>query len=404
MTLRRARFVSVSLVILAIALGLTPLTARSQEGAGGDDPASLATEASRRGAEKALRWLVQYQEDDGSWRCNVGFKLNDGYRVEFQDQKHVGVTALAGAAFLASGSVPDRGPYAENVKRALDFVISCQQESGYISKFGTRMYEHAFATMFLAEVYGMTHDKRVRDALQRAVEFTYKAQNSQGGWRYAPNAEDSDMSIVVCQVMALRAAKNKGITVPKESIDKAVDYVLNSAITRSNGFMGTDFERGTFLYQYDPRGGASVIQTRTSFALTSAGLTTLYGAGVYTDGDIADIINERRLEKYRRGGDPLPRFRDMIDYVKNHYRDVANGSNDGFGHYFFFYGNYYAAQAMFITGGRDWETYYTRLREDLLRLQKDDGGVRSNVGTAFSTAVTALLLEVPNNYLPIFQR
>jgi hypothetical protein len=144
------------------------------------------------------------------------------------------------------------------------------------------------------------------------------------------------------------------------------------------------------------------MQTRTSFALTSAGLTTLFGAGVYTDRDIYDFAAERNLEKYRRNRVPLPRFRDMIEYVKSHYDDVAN--QDRFNHYFFFYGNYYAAQAMFITGGRDWESYYTRLREDLLRLQREDGAVESNVGSAFSTAVTALLLEVPNNYLPIFQR
>jgi hypothetical protein len=408
MTVRAARFVSVGLVTLACAAGMWPMVARSQEGRSRDEPRSLATEASRRAAERALKWLAQNQEESGAWRCDVGFKLNEGYQVEFANEPHVGVTALAGTAFLAAGSLPDRGPYGENVKRALEFVMKCQErgdaegviESGYISRHGTRMYEHAFATLFLAEVYGMTHDPRVRQHLQRAVEYTYKSQNSQGGWRYAPHAEDSDMSIVVCQVMALRAAKNKGITVPKESIDKAVDYVLNSAITRPRDW--GDFDKGTFLYQYDPKNQAAAVQTRTSFALTSAGLTTLYGAGIYTNRDIADFAAERDLPKYRKGGDPLPRFDDMIKYVRDHYDDVARP--DKFNHYFFFYGNYYAAQAMFITGGREWETFYARLRDDLVRLQRPDGGTPSIVGTAFSTAVTALLLEVPNNYLPIFQR
>jgi hypothetical protein len=209
------------------------------------------------------------------------------------------------------------------------------------------------------------------------------------------------MSIVVCQVMALRAAKNKGITVPKEAIDKAVDYVLNSAITTERYGWG-NFDRGTFLYQYDPKNQAAAVQTRTSFALTSAGLTTLYGAGIYNDRDIVEFAAQRNLEKYRTGGDPLPKFEHMISYVKDHYSDVSNPN--AINSYFFFYGNYYAAQAMFIKGGPDWEQYYTRLRDDLLRLQQPDGGVRSNVGTPFSTAVTALLLEVPNNYLPIFQR
>jgi len=394
-----ARIVAVAGVAAASAVGAWPLLA--QDGGPVEESASLATEASRQAAEKALRWLVRHQEEDGSLRCDVGFKLNHDYKVERTNEKHVGITALAGTAFLAAGSVPDRGPYADNVKRALEFVMSCQNDKGYISKNGTRMYEHAFATMFLAEAYGMTHDPRVKTCLQHAVEFTYKAQNAQGGWRYAPNSEDSDMSIVVCQVMALRAAKNKGITVPKEAIDRAVDYVLNSANTTQN-YWG-QFDKGTFMYQWEPHNIAAAAQPRTSFALTSAGLTTLYGAGVYTDDDIKDIIAERKLEKYRRnGGDPPPRFRDMIDYVKHHYDDVAD--MNFINHYYFFYGNYYAAQAMFITGGRDWAEYYSRLRDDLLRLQKPDGHVESNVGDAFSTAVTALLLGVPNNYLPIFQR
>jgi hypothetical protein len=398
---RMARLTSFTLVLGAGLLGLAPLVAVSQDNVPPEETASLATDATRKAADKALRWLVDHQEEDGAWLCDVGYKLNEQYQVEHQQQPHVGITALAGTAFLAAGNLPDRGPYAETVKKALDFVMSCQKDSGYLSKHDTRMYEHAFATLFLAEIYGMTHDAKVRHVLQRAVEFTYKSQNSQGGWRYAPNAEDSDMSIVVCQVMALRAAKNKGIAVPKESIDKAVDYVLNSAITTQSYW--NNFERGTFLYQYDPKNQAAQAATRTSFALTSAGLTTLYGAGIYNDQDIRDFAASRNLEKYRRpGGDPLPKFRHMIDYVRDNYDDVAQ--NGVFNHYFFFYGNYYAAQAMFITGGEDWRTYYLRLREDLVKLQREDGSVRSNVGTAFSTAMTALLLEIPNNYLPIFQR
>src|SRR4051812_22919955 len=118
MTPRNARIASVAIVSVAAALGVRPLVATSQENGPGDDAGSLATDASRRAADRALRWLVDHQEDDGSWRCNVGFKLNNEYRVEHENLKHVGITALAGTAFLASGSVPGRGPYAENVEKA----------------------------------------------------------------------------------------------------------------------------------------------------------------------------------------------------------------------------------------------------------------------------------------------
>ena len=390
--------VKVAVAVAAAASFGGPLPpAFSQEGPPPSESSSLATSDSRAAAERGLAWLVRNQQEDGSWLCDVGFKLNDGYKVIQVRKPHVGVTALAGTAFLASGSVPGRGPYAKQVERCLDFILASQDATGFIGKSDTRMYSHAFAAMFLAEVYGTTRDKRVRDALQRAVEFTYKAQNQQGGWRYVPNAEDSDMSITVCQVMALRAAKNKGIAVPKESIDAAVDYVLKSAVTEDDPRDG--FEPGAFRYQYQTKNAQAEAMTRTSFALTAAGLTTLYGAGVYTDLDIREFCRNRGL---KFANNKVPSFRNMLDYVIRHYGDVARGRYRD--HYFFYYGNYYAVQAMYIAGDPWWSKYYLRLRDDVVGRQEADGSWPSDVGDAYSTAVSTIILQVPNSYLPIFQR
>ncbi len=399
------RLLPLLLFLAALALCGLPPSAQSDEGRREED--SLSTKASRQAARKALNWLKEHQHKDGYWECDVGFKLNEDYRVEKKRHPHVGVSALAGTAFLASGNVPGRGPYAKNVERALAFVLSCQRESGYISAHGTRMYSHAFATMFLAEIYGMTRDRRVRSALQRAVEYTYKAQNDEGGWRYVPNDADSDMSITVCQVVALRAAKNKGIRVPRESIEKAVDYVLNSAVTRDRDRV---FRRGSFLYQWRSSNAGAQRNTRTSFALTAAGLTTLYGAGLYTDRDLQDFVRERKLAKYTVKHDPPPSFEHMLKFLDDEYSSVATGVYQD--HYFYYYGNYYAVQAMFIAGGRHWKTFYPRLQNDLVRRQNPDGSWRCKVraeterGTEYplSTAIGAMILQVPYNYLPIFQR
>jgi len=390
----------------AAVAGVWPLLASSEEVTEAD--VSLATPASRQATRSALEWLRKHQRADGAWHCDVGFKLNESYHVEQRNMPHVGVSALCGTAFLASGSVPGRGKYSRNVERVLEFILEAQDpDTGFVSAHGTRMYSHAFATLFLAEVFGMTRDERVRRALQSAVEFTYGAQNAQGGWRYVPNAADSDMSITVCQVVALRAAKNKGIRVPKEHIDKAVDYVLRSAVTQDEG---GQMERGSFKYQFSSMNRAAQEHTRTSFALTAAGLTTLYGAGIYTDDDIARCVRERGISEFVNRRRPLPSFAAMRRYVLSHYAEVASGEHRS--HYFYFYGNYYAAQAMYIAGGRDWSTYYTRLRDDLVNRQLDDGSWRCNVEYEdernreypLSTAIGAMLLQIPNNYLPIFQR
>lgn len=335
-----------------------------------------------KSVERGLKWLADRQQDNGSWIADVGFKLNEGYHVNEEGEKrgHVGVTALAGMAFLANGQVPGRGKYGAVVEKSLDYVVSSVQGNGYISANGSRMYSHAFGTLFLAEALGMSKREDLRERLEDAIRLIVDSQNQEGGWRYVPFAKESDMSITVCQVMALRAARNVGIPVPRATIDRAIGYVKASAI-REGGMRRAwdDDERGAFKYQ---KQGYS----RATFPLTAAGVVTLFGAGVYSDREIEDGLDY--LEK------KLARF--TADYGTSSYR----------GHYFFYYGNYYAVQAMYTAGGQRWERYFSHIRDALLRMQEPDGRWPNSVGPgdAFGTAMATLILQIPYRFLPIFQR
>ncbi len=338
------------------------------------------TDEHAKAAQRGLDWLAEHQNEDGSWTADVGYKLNHGYRATATGKGHVGVTALAGMAYLAGGHFPGRGPYAKNVESCLDFVLSCVSDDGYITHSGTRMYSHAFATLFLAEIYGMTHREDVRAHLQRAIDFIVKSQNAEGGWRYVPLDKGSDMSIVVCQVLALRAARNIGIRVPKGTIDRAIDYVVASAVTnetskdpRGRRYSGN---LGTFHYQKEDL-------ARTTFPLTAAGVTALHGLGVYS----SELIDHG------------------IDFLQSQL-DHFNSLYGSRGHYYFWYGHYYGVQAMYTVGGHAWLTYFRGLREYLIDRQQADGSWpnRDGPGPAFSTAVACLILEIPYGYLPIFQR
>jgi hypothetical protein len=380
-------------LVLCLWTCLLPAPARPEEGAplsGGPEVTEL-TEQGRSAIVRGLAWLASKQEPNGSWKANVGYKLNDGYVVQHDGVSHVGVTALAGMAFLAAGHVPGRGKYGAQVEGAIRYILSCvNRQDGMIADNDSRMYSHAFATLFLAEVYGMTRDSSVKTALERATEFTWKCQNSTGGWRYVPFAADSDMSITVCQVMALRSARNIGIRIPKETIDRAVNYVLMSAHTDPFD------DPGSFDYQWRSE---NPIATRTSFALTAAGLATLYSAGLYTDEDILKHIRAHRIDRFLRGDAP-PRIEMILRELRNTYRTTQTR------HYFFYYGNYYAVQAMFVAGGKAWEEYFSRVQSDLVDLQQPDGHwpIDVPVGTAYATASACLILSIPYRYLPIFQR
>ena len=269
---------SIPLGLAALLLAAAPLRATPAQD--GSDVAIDITPQQEAAVARGLAWLADAQRPDGSWVAKIGFKLNNSYQYTARDRGHVGVTALSCMAFMAGGHLPGRGEYGPVVDRGLEFVLSCVQDDGYITYAGTRMYSHAFATLFLAEIYGMTHREDVQVKLQKAVDFIVKSQNEEGGWRYVPLARESDMSIVVCQVLALRAARNIGIRVPKSTIDRAAIYVVESAVTendpRGRSYRVLRNDVGTFRYQKDTF-------SRSSVPLTAAGVTALHGLGIYSN-------------------------------------------------------------------------------------------------------------------------
>jgi hypothetical protein len=362
------------LAVSVMAVGQEPLRR-------GSSNEQLIDDQLRAAVSRGHDWLAAHQTRDGSWAELVGYKLNTNYEaLDNRLLPHVGVTSLALMSFLAGGHLPDRGKYGKELSRGLEFVLQASQDDGQIQLNGTRMYSHAFATLFLAEVYGMVERNDVKRVLQRSVDLIVDSQNAEGGWRYRPFARESDMSITVCQVLALRSARNVGIHVPISTIRNAQNYVYRSAVRgndrnyrfRGHGAYGD--QGGSFRYQNRDH-------TRATFPLTAAGVTTLYAAGEYDS----------------------PIISDALDYMD---RQVQAFSRDWQDHYFFYYGHYYAVQAYYITGDPKWQRYFRTIKRMLLDRQQRNGRWRCSVGPgdAFGTAVATLILQIPLQYLPIFQR
>jgi len=259
--------------------------------------------------------------------------------------------------------MPGRGRFGETVTNAVGFILENAKESGFVynseSDSHGPMYGHGFATLLLAEVYGMTPDSTVRDALSKAVRLIVETQNEEGGWRYKPQRDEADLSVTICQVMALRAARNAGIVVPGETIDRCIDYVKRSQ-NPDGGFM------------YMVEGGPS------AFPRSAAGVVALYSAGVYEGEEIDKGLSY--LMKHIPG--------------KHSFRREMH----------FYYGHYYAVQAMWHAGGERWKKWYPAIRDALLSKQLSGGRWMDNISPEYGTAMSLLILQMPNNYLPIFQR
>ena len=129
---------------------------------------------------------------------------------------HLGVTAVCGMAFLAGGHLPDRGPYATVIKRTHDYVISCALENGLLTDAGTRMYSHAFGTLFMAEIYGMAATEAAKTTLERAVNLIVDTQNAHGGWRYNPFDRETDLSVTVDMIRSSLPSLSATVQIPTE--------------------------------------------------------------------------------------------------------------------------------------------------------------------------------------------
>ena len=56
--------------------------------------------------------------------------------------------------------------------------------------------------------------------------------NPKGGWRYSPESQDADTTVSGAQMVALFAARNAGIKVPEEAIERGKAYVLSCQDSR----------------------------------------------------------------------------------------------------------------------------------------------------------------------------
>ena len=337
-----------------VAAGQQP--AANPPGAENNALAAEITPQLTRAVDRGLAALAAAQGADGSW--------NGGTRYG----RHVGITGLAALAFMADGHLPGRGRYGANVQRALDFILAHSTETGLLAADTSHgpMYGHGFATLFLGEVYGMTaggpdsaQSERLHETLVKAVRLIVNSQNPDGGWRYNPVPFDADVSVTICQIMALRAARNAGIEAPKSTIDRAVEYVRRC--------QNPD---GGFKYQLTSGGSA--------WPRSAAGVASLYYAGIYED----NAIDEG------------------LAYLD---RTALPGRTRPGAHYF--YGHYYAVQCMYLAGGEHWATWWPAIRQELLTLQGDDGlWPDAHAGSSYGTAMALIILQMPKRYLPIFQK
>jgi len=305
--------------------------------------------------DRGLQYLGATQQEDGSWKGN-------GYGGP-------GVTGMALMVFLASGEDPNFGLYSNHVRRALRNIISGQDASTGI--IGQSMYEHGFAMLSLAEAYGAVDDRSlwtgaesnrrsIGAALELAVRgaITSQKQNPLGAWRYSPDSRDADTSVSGAVLVGLLAARNAGIEIPDEVIDRAVKY-----------YVSMTSESGQVAY---------------------AG-----GFGGFDDSPARIAIGTLVYSVARRKD--LPQFKAALKRLISQIDSPAQN-------FYLEYAQYYQAQALFQGDVAAWDKWNKLLTRQLKASQLQDGSFRSQFGPIVGTSLSMLALALNYKFLPIYER
>ena len=324
--------------------------------------ADRAPELSDKAAEaidKGLKYLLANQRADGSLASN-----ESGDRA-------IAITSLTLMAFMSKAEFPGVGANGDALNKAKDWLLAQAKDApdGYL---GSTMYEHGLAILALTEMWGMTQDPEDEDAMQKAieagVEVIIRSQSDSGGWRYQPTpTAGHDTSVTVMVFIALASARQAGIVVPNETIARVLTYLESVSVQKTGGF------------NYQPTGEAG----NESIACTAG--------GAYA----AQLAGKRDSEM-----------------VKSALRFLTERSpgiiNNNFGYYY--YGHYYAIQAMVQAGDDHYAKWYPLIRDALVRKQNAQGAwlgtakMKGPKAVGFETPIAIIILATPHRYIPIYQR
>ncbi|MBI3415398.1 MAG: terpene cyclase/mutase family protein [Verrucomicrobia bacterium] len=304
------------------------------------EKSDLAASAVDRVYVRGLQFLSRSQTADGRW----------------PDASYGGEPAVVGLAvvsMLAHGDDPNTGPYGQAILRGLNYILKNQEKrTGYI---GRSMYNHGFGTLALAESYGVVKDARLGPALEQAVRLIVASQkrNPAGAWRYSPESTDADTTVSGAQMVALFAARNAGIAVAEEAIQKGLKFF--AACQTPDGGIG-------YVSNAGPNGA------RTAIACL-----------------VLALAKEKNSSAFKSAFAFLQKTPAESSYPQ--------------------YYLYYASQAYFHASPEAWKVWNQANLKNLGAAQNPDGSWGDGqFGPTFSTAASLLSLALNYRYLPIYER
>ena len=315
------------------------------------------TPEGRHAVRKFLNWLARNQGEQGIWEQAGSYSLP--------------ISCMAGLA-LASWAGPGAGPkeFVNAMDRLTMFIVTHAEKNGFVFAANLRggdnraAYGHAYSLLYLSQIYGMgpsaKEQAKLRGIIRNAIRFIEERQHPSGCW-YQDYRGGHNKIVTVSHIQALRSARNAGFFVKKSVINKALKF--NESLLRENA----------------------------SLSRISSYVAVLPAAGDY---------HSRLLPEGMR--------RVVEASKKDSFYNLGSQNFANFLHL-------YSSQICYYAGGETWKNYYTGYarwcRKNMKQGDRDDEAFLPPLekvhavqpSAVYTTSVGALIMQMPNRYLPMFQ-
>lgn len=308
--------------------------------------------ATERAVLKALRWLKDHQEKDGSW--------SPKYKEA--------MTGMALLAFLAHGETPSSEEFGPTVQKGISWLAERMLNKKGLEHRG---YSHGIATYALCEAYTLTKIPFLKPAMEKGLQRIIDGQQGRGGFDY--NYADKgrwDLSVAAWQLQAMKAGMAAGATNPglEEAMKKGAGFLKNTAYANS----------------------------KFGYSKAGKGSNSMQGAGTLC----LQLLGEGKSREAKSCVD------DTLSKMEPIWEKGGKHAS---------YEWYYCTQAIFHGGLKEFKQWNSQFAPMIVRNQKDDGhwvepttkpeedNPKKSNAPFMATALNALSLQVYYRYLPTYK-
>jgi hypothetical protein len=358
--------------------------------------------------QQGLNWVMRAQNDLGGW--GAGSHHRQDVMNPHDVQADPATTAMVAMAMLRTGTTLRSGEYVQQLKKALNFLLtsvetSSAQSYNITSLTGTQIQTKLGANIdviltsqFFSNLLDgyLENDQQLKARVLKAnnicVDKIQEAQDKNGSFAGSGWAGVLQSSFAT---NALEAAQSQGANVNDDNLNKAREFQKGNYDAKS-GNVNTDMGAGVMLYAVTGSARASAKQARkVEEEIRKA----------KSEGKLSSTASPsaENLEKIGFDKDEAMKYSTAYEVynsakVQAQRDEVMDGFGSNGGEEFLSY--LQTGEGMIIGKDSEWKNWYNNISGRLLRIQNDDGswsGHHCITSPVFCTATCLLILSVNND-------